>query len=125
MRLRPAVPYAELPDLMLAWDAAWIPYALDDWTLSINPLKLREYLAAGLAAFSTPLPEAQSLAPWVEIGVTAEQVKTWLATTVSEDSRAQRTRRRESVRQDSWTSRAELVRALIAARQGRGPREPR
>ena len=125
VRLRPAVPYAELPDVMQAWDAAWIPYALDEWTLSINPLKLREYLAAGLAAFSTPLPEAQSLTPWVEIGVAVEQVKTWLATTVSGDSQEQRARRRESVRQESWTSRAELVRSLIGARQGRGPLEPR
>ncbi len=121
VRLHPGVSYAELPSVIRNWDAAWIPYTLDEWTMSINPLKLREYLAAGLAAFSTPLPEAKSLAPWVTTGASPDDVKTWLANTVQPDNASERGRRRESVSHDSWVSRADMVRALIAARSPRTP----
>jgi glycosyltransferase involved in cell wall biosynthesis len=50
-------PYALLPDYCRGFDVGIIPFRTNDLTIRANPLKLREYLAAGLPVVSTPLPE--------------------------------------------------------------------
>jgi glycosyltransferase involved in cell wall biosynthesis len=47
--------YAELPSYLAAADVGLIPYRLTDHTSGIWPLKLVEYLAAGLGVVATPL----------------------------------------------------------------------
>jgi glycosyltransferase involved in cell wall biosynthesis len=49
-------PYGELPDVLRAADAGLIPYARNALTESIFPMKVYEYLAAGLPVVATPLP---------------------------------------------------------------------
>jgi len=48
--------YEELPNVLRAADAGLIPYARNALTDSIFPMKVYEYLAAGLAVIATPLP---------------------------------------------------------------------
>jgi hypothetical protein len=45
---------------------AIVPFVLNALTHHANPLKLREYLAAGLPVASTAIPEAEALARAVE-----------------------------------------------------------
>jgi len=54
-------PYAELPAYCKGFDVALNPFRLNELTLNSNPLKVREYLAAGLQVVSTPAPEVVSL----------------------------------------------------------------
>ena len=54
-------PYSALPAYCKAFDAALIPFPLNAATLSANPLKAREYLAAGLPVVSTAIPEVEVL----------------------------------------------------------------
>ncbi|HUR54055.1 MAG TPA: glycosyltransferase [Gemmataceae bacterium] len=54
-------PYAELPAYSKGFDAAVIPFPVTPVTLSANPLKAREYLAAGLPVVSTAIPEVEVL----------------------------------------------------------------
>jgi len=54
-------PYAQLPGYCKAFDVALMPFKWNELTLSANPLKVREYLAAGLPCVSTPLPEVEQL----------------------------------------------------------------
>jgi glycosyltransferase involved in cell wall biosynthesis len=49
--------YRDLPAYCARFDAALLPFRINPMTRSINPIKLREYLAAGLPVVSTPLPE--------------------------------------------------------------------
>ncbi|RJP38301.1 MAG: glycosyltransferase family 1 protein [Phycisphaerales bacterium] len=51
-------PYSTLPDYCRWFDAALLPFVCGPATHEINPIKLREYLAAGLRTIATPLPEA-------------------------------------------------------------------
>ena len=51
-----ARPYAALPDVLRGADAALVPYAINDLTRSVFPMKVYEYLAAGLPVVTTPLP---------------------------------------------------------------------
>jgi glycosyltransferase involved in cell wall biosynthesis len=48
--------YDELPEVLRGADAGLIPYARNQLTASIFPMKVYEYLAAGLPVVSTPLP---------------------------------------------------------------------
>ncbi len=54
-------PYQELPNYCKGFDVALNPFAISDLTLSANPLKVREYLAAGLEVVSTDIPEVRIL----------------------------------------------------------------
>jgi glycosyltransferase involved in cell wall biosynthesis len=58
-------PYAELPGWCRRFDVALLPFTIDALTWHANPLKLREYLAAGLPVVATGLPEAHALADLV------------------------------------------------------------
>lgn len=54
-------PYAELPAFCKGFDVALNPFAISELTLAANPLKVREYLAAGLPVVSTDIPEVRIL----------------------------------------------------------------
>ena len=49
--------FAELPAYASAFDVALIPFEVNDLTRAVNPIKLREYLSAGLPVVTTALPE--------------------------------------------------------------------
>jgi len=55
-------PYALLPGYCKALDVALLPFVMNELTENANPLKLREYLAAGLPVVSTDIPEAVAVA---------------------------------------------------------------
>ena len=54
-------PYAELPAYCKGFDVALMPFRINELTLNANPLKVREYLAAGLPVVSTAIPEVEVL----------------------------------------------------------------
>ena len=112
--LRPAVPYEALPRAISGWSAAWAPFRVNELTQAVNPLKLREYLAAGLATACTPIPEAVRLAPTVAIVSTPHAVRAWLAQVAAEDSPAARLGRRAAMAGESWSARAATLRAAVS-----------
>jgi hypothetical protein len=119
VRVLPAVPYAELPRAMAGWRAAWAPFRMNELTAAVNPLKVREYLAAGLPTFCTPLPEVRGI-PGARLGLHVEDVVSWLRWEAETDSPAVRKVRRAGVAGDSWEARAlTLERALAAVASGR------
>jgi glycosyltransferase involved in cell wall biosynthesis len=54
-------PYAELPAYCKGFDAALNPFVMNELTRNVNPLKVREYLAAGLQVVSTDIQEVRVL----------------------------------------------------------------
>jgi glycosyltransferase involved in cell wall biosynthesis len=54
-------PYASLPAYCKGFDVALMPFRINELTLNANPLKVREYLAAGLPVVSTAIPEVEVL----------------------------------------------------------------
>jgi glycosyltransferase involved in cell wall biosynthesis len=63
-------PYAALPAYVQAFDVGLVPYVHNDWTRAVDPLKLLEYLAAGIPVVTTGLPEASKYAQeiWIRDG---------------------------------------------------------
>ena len=49
--------YEQLPAYARAFDLGLIPFRLNELTRAVNPIKLREYLSAGLPVVATALPE--------------------------------------------------------------------
>ena len=74
--------YDLLPAYCKGFDVAILPFVLNDLTLAANPLKLREYLAAGLPVVASAIPEATKLGNGVRLGVSyghfLEQIETLL-----------------------------------------------
>lgn len=52
--------YARLPEIMASFDAALMPFALNEATRAISPTKTLEYLASGLPVISTRVPDVVS-----------------------------------------------------------------
>ena len=49
--------YDELPDLLAGWDAALMPFVINESTRFISPTKTPEYLAGGRPVVSTPVTD--------------------------------------------------------------------
>jgi UDP-galactopyranose mutase len=52
--------YAELPKYLAGWNAAMMPFALNESTRFISPTKTPEYLAAGRPVVSTPIRDVMT-----------------------------------------------------------------
>ena len=105
-----ARPYASLPAVLRAADAALIPYAVNDLTRSVFPMKVYEYLAAGLPVVTTPLP-ALAGAAGVVVAADAPATVAALERALAEDGPAARRAR--------WPARSKRTPPSAAARARR------
>ena len=112
--LRGPVPYAALPGAIAHWHAAWLPFRVDELSAAVNPVKLREYLAAGLPTMSTAMPEVMNLSG-VDVAIidTADNAARWLREVAARDTAADRIRRRHRMQDETWQARADQVRGLL------------
>lgn len=60
-----SVPYRELPAVVKGWEVCFLAYQVNDLTDAIQPLKIKEYLAAGKPVISTPIAEIKRLSKHV------------------------------------------------------------
>jgi len=81
-------------------------------TNAVNPIKLREYLAAGLPVVSTPLPEANRCNHSVEIAGTASDFVAAIARLLS-SGKADRATRSAAMTAEGWPEKVQsIVRCL-------------
>jgi glycosyltransferase involved in cell wall biosynthesis len=114
-------PYEALPAYCKAFDVGLIPFRINELTLAVNPIKLREYLAAGLPVVSTPLPE---VARYGELVRTAESSNGFIQA-VSDclgDPPRRREERSAAMATETWAAKVEEVCAGLA-RAGRPGRD--
>lgn len=106
--------YEQLPSVLRAADAGLIPYARNELTNSIFPMKVYEYLAAGLPVIATPLPALANVAE-VQTAQDAEGIVRLLEQALSEDSPERRAERSRTAAAHSWDRRLEEIAAAIDA----------
>lgn len=106
-------PYGDLPAYVQAFDVGLIPYLLNDWTASVDPLKLLEYLAAGIPVVTTPLLEVQKYASVVRQGGTPAAFLAAVHDALASDEHARAAGRAIAAR-NTWSHRAEAFLALVA-----------
>lgn len=104
-------PYETLPAYAKAFDVALIPFPINEATLNSNPLKAREYLAAGLPVVSTAIPEVEVLGKCL-IGADpqsfVEQIK------LAMKNPGPNVARSDSVRGESWQARLDEIAGHMA-----------
>ncbi|TCH98315.1 UDP-galactopyranose mutase [Roseococcus sp. SYP-B2431] len=72
-------PYAELPRYLAHWDAALMPFALNEATRFISPTKAPEYLAGGCRVISTPVSDVVRRFEGIEAVAIAEDAEGFVA----------------------------------------------
>jgi glycosyltransferase involved in cell wall biosynthesis len=105
-------PYADLPAYCKGFDVALNPFRISELTLNANPLKVREYLAAGLQVVSTAIPEVEVLGQ-CRIGRSSEEFIREIAATLADPGPT--LARSEAIRAESWEARVDEIRGHLAA----------
>lgn len=95
-------PYEELPRWCKAFDVGLIPFRINELTRNVNPIKLREYLSAGLPVVSTPLPECAQYPEWCRVADTREAFLAACEAALGEGAPEARRRRSDLMRAESW-----------------------
>jgi glycosyltransferase involved in cell wall biosynthesis len=99
----------ELPAYCKGFDVGLIPYRIDNEVKFINPLKLREYLSAGLPVVSTNMPEVQPYAQLCHIANTGDELVAALERALTEGSREQRIARSAGMVNETWQARVASI----------------
>ena len=103
-------PYSELPNYCKGFDVALNPFAISDLTLAANPLKVREYLAAGLPVVSTAIPEVAMLEN-CRIGHDHKEFIQQIEEALKNSGPQKATS--DSVKNESWEARIDTLREII------------
>jgi glycosyltransferase involved in cell wall biosynthesis len=103
----------ELPAYCKGFDVGLIPYRIDNDVKFINPLKLREYLSAGLPVVSTNMPEVRPYAQLCHIAETGDDMVAAIERALTENSREQRIARSNGMRNETWQARVASILGIV------------
>ncbi|MDX2092430.1 MAG: glycosyltransferase [Kofleriaceae bacterium] len=104
----------ELPGYCKGFDVGLVPYRIDGDVKFINPLKLREYLCAGLSVVSTDMPEVQPYAHLCHLAPTPAAAIAAIERALTERDPALRRMRSEAMQSETWEARVAAVVSAIA-----------
>ncbi|OJH37094.1 glycosyltransferase [Cystobacter ferrugineus] len=113
--------YSELPGYCRAFDVALMPFRVNELTLNANPLKVREYLAAGLPVVSSDIPEVRKVGLCKLAKDEADFVRK-IDECLAEGAGPSR-ERAERIRHESWEAKVEEIRQYVGeamVKAGRG-----
>ncbi len=111
----PAVPPAELPDFLQKMHVGLIPFQKNEQTRAIYPLKINEYLAAGLPVVTTDFADLSAFAGVVRVAKTHAAFVHALRESLGEKDLASEQRRISVARGNSWGKRGEVLADVIAS----------
>jgi glycosyltransferase involved in cell wall biosynthesis len=106
-------PHTELPGYCKGFAVGLIPYILDGRMRYINPLKLREYLSAGLPVVSTAIPEVFSFADRCTIADRYEAFERGVTEALRSDTPERRRQRSAEMRAETWEQKVAKVSAQV------------
>ncbi len=108
-------PHAELPAYCKGFDVGWIPYRINQRMTFVNPIKLREYLSAGLPVVSTAVPEVVHMAKHSPCAIAADAPATIAAIerALAENTPERRRQRSAQMTSETWTARVDNLRTIV------------
>jgi exosortase len=98
-------PYEEVASYMAACDVLIMPWNRSPWIKACNPVKLKEYLAAGRPVVSTPFDELARYSDHVEVAEDADGFVQGIRRAL--ESPPDASRLRERVVRETWAAKAE------------------
>ncbi len=114
-------PYSELPAYCKGFDLALNPFAINELTLAANPLKVREYLAAGLPVVSTDIPEVRVLADCM-VGTDHDDFIAKIQYALANPK--PRVAVSDVIAHESWEAKVDELRAIMKQRSDGGAEKP-
>lgn len=112
----------QLAELTGASTVGLVPYALNDYTVGVSPLKCYEYLASGLHVVATPIPDvvrAASASPGlIDVRQSVREFVDAVLEAIQPAPDPQVRARVEYAGQFGWRSRGALLRSILADRVG-------
>jgi hypothetical protein len=106
-------PHSELPGYCKGMNVALIPHKVNELTRHMNPIKLREYLSAGLKIVSTDLPEMHHYPEFCIVARDYAEFEAGVATALREDSPDARRSRSTAMRGETWDRKVEEIGATV------------
>jgi glycosyltransferase involved in cell wall biosynthesis len=103
-------PYAELPNYCKGFDVALNPFVMNELTRNVNPLKVRECLAAGLQVVSTEIPEVRVLEDCLVGANHADFIVKIEGILQNPKPRAEVS---DAIRHESWDAKVDELRAIM------------
>jgi len=103
-----ARPADDLPQVLRGADIGLIPYAINDLTRSVFPMKVYEYLAAGLPVLATPLPALDGVDA-IDTVRSAGELVAIAEEELTVDTPERRGRRSGAAAAHSWESRLDEI----------------
>lgn len=104
-------PHASLPGYVQHWDVSLIPFLDTPQISACNPLKLREYLAAGTPIVSTRFPALRPYEQLVHAVSGAADIAAAIRS--ARHDQARKAERQQSVAGETWASRSAYVEAIL------------
>jgi glycosyltransferase involved in cell wall biosynthesis len=98
-------PHHELPAYCKGLSVGLVPHKVNELTLNMNPIKLREYLSAGLPVVSVALPEVEACGDQCAIARTYDEFERGVEEAIRTDSLDARRARSGAVRHQTWERR--------------------
>ena len=115
-------PPESMPAYVGAFDCCLIPFIVDPLTEAVNPIKLREYLAAGRPVAATALPEVLPYADVVAVADDPAQFADAVTAILNDsecDTPEAQARRRARVADETWDAAAARIEQLLGDTLGR------
>ena len=109
----PSRPPSELPPLLADMTVAMIPFVCNEHTYTIYPLKINEYLAAGLPVVSTPFSLLDDFNGVIELADSPAGFANALRRALTDHSEQRINQRIAMAKENAWPKRAEEFEAVI------------
>ena len=110
-------PHDDVPRYIKAFDVGLVPYRLSDYTDSVYPVKLNEYLAMGIPVVATDLPEIRRFnaehGEVIAVAPDADDFAARIADALRPATGDVLERRIETARRNSWNERLAAMSVLI------------
>jgi glycosyltransferase involved in cell wall biosynthesis len=103
----------ELPAYLQTFSVGIIPFVKDDFTKGIYPMKINEYLAAGLPVVSTNFGDIADFASLIKIADDKETFLQGVLTEISGDTPEKREARLKTAENNTWDKRADELSMII------------
>jgi len=102
-------PHDTLPNFCKGFSVGIIPYVIDARLKTVNPIKLREYLSAGLPVVSTDLPEVRVYCQYCEIAGDFAAFEAAIEKALATDSAVLHQQRSHAMRGETWERKVAAV----------------
>jgi glycosyltransferase involved in cell wall biosynthesis len=99
--------YSDLPAYLKGFDFAILPFVNNQLTRSANPLKLREYLSAGLPVIAVPIPEVKRFKDEIYLADSATEYVNHVVGLMQRGGAGPLQLRSDRMASESWQAKAE------------------